>query len=528
VTITPDGTALLRAGTPDLHPVPAGVNVATLHAGGPLPGVGTLVYNSRTTPVTGFAQGITVNESGPLHDPTAIMYVETQNVITATDPVTGVVSAVGLRPGTPIEPLVLRVNAGDCVTVRLTNRLPANRLAPDLPNYNDMRHAAKRERLHLEGSTVFGVNHIRPSSNVGFHLQLLEYDVTRSDGTNVGGNVTQTAAPGQTVTYNYYAGDLSIGATTRQGNGNAPDQVEIVATPVEFGGLNILPADRVKQPQKGLYGQAIVEPQGATVTFPFPGTRATADVSAPGQLLGQYQVQPVSYRDFASVQTKMMNTRYASGAAVQNESEEGPGIPENPPHTLMGTHNYRTEPTFFRFGIPPLSAAGGAGCSAPITAPKAANPADQTCFGSVQNQGDLFSNVLTAGADPQTPIFEAKAGTQARIHFTTPNSSNRAATIQVHGHMWPRDPYLAANLDVNGFPVQASGAPLGGVGSVRIGDNPMQMYFGAQESHMGGHHWTYVLQSAGGAFGVTGDYLIRDTAAAGLGAGNWNILRVVP
>jgi hypothetical protein len=54
----------------------------------------------------------------------------------------------------------------------------------------------------------------------------------------------------------------------------------------------------------------------------------------------------------------------------------------------------------------------------------------------------------------------------------------------------------------------------------------MQFYLGAQESHLGSAHWTYVLESAGGAFGVTGDYLIRDTAAAGLGAGNWNILRV--
>jgi hypothetical protein len=192
----------------------------------------------------------------------------------------------------------------------------------------------------------------------------------------------------------------------------------------------------------------------------------------------------------------------------------------------MGAHNYKTEPTFFRFGIPPLSAAGGAGCSPPITAPKAANPADRTCFGSVANQGDLFSNVLTGGADPQTPIWVAAAGTPVRIHATVPNSSNRAVTQQIHGHVWARDPYLAQNLDANGFPAQAAGQPLGGVGSVRIGNNPMQFYLGAQESLIGSAHWTFVLPSAGGVDKVTGDYLIRDTAAAGLGAGNWNILRV--
>jgi hypothetical protein len=529
VTITPTGEQVLAAGgTPAAGPV----DIATLHAGGPLPGAGTLVYNSRTTPVTGTAQGITVNETGPLHDPTAIMYVLTDDLqplagpdIPARRRAPGV--PVRLRDGAPVEPLVLRFNAGDCVEVTLRNRLPRDRLAPDLPNYNDMRHANKRERLHPEGSTVFGVNHVRASSNVGFHLQLVEFDVTRSDGANVGANPVQTVAPGGQSTYRYYAGDLSVGGVVQVGRGNAPDRVRVVATPVEFGGSNILPADRVKQPQKGLYGQAIVEPKGATVTFPFPGTRATADVTnVPAQQLGAFTLVTPDYRDFASVQSKMSNTRYASGNAVQNESEEGPGIPENPPHTVMGTHNYRTEPTFFRFGIPPLSAAGGAHCSPPITAPKAANPADATCFGSVVNQGDLFSNVLTGGADPQTPIWVAKAGTPVRIHTTVPNSSNRAVTQQIHGHLWARDPYLAQNLDADGFPVQAPGAPLGGVGSVRIGDNPMQFYLGAQESLMGGHHWTFVLPSAGGAFGIPGDYLIRDAAAAGLGAGMWNILRV--
>jgi len=293
----------------------------------------------------------------------------------------------------------------------------------------------------------------------------------------------------------------------------------------------------VKQPQKGLYGQAIVEPQGATISFPFAGTRATADITGvPDQILGAYTVATADYRDFASIQHKMANTRYASGNSVQNESEEGPGLPENPPHTILGTHNYKTEPTFFRFGIPPLSAAGGAHCSPEITAPKAANTADLTCFGSVVNQGDLFGNALGV---PQTPTWVATAGQPVRIHSTVPNSSNRAVTQQIHGHLWARDPYLASNLDANGFPRQAAGQPLGGVGSVRIAPealdangqrvngNPMSFYLGAQESLIGSSHWTFVLPSAGGVDAVPGDYLIRDAAAAGLGAGNWNILRVV-
>jgi len=37
-----------------------------------------------------------------------------------------------------------------------------------------------------------------------------------------------------------------------------------------------------------------------------------------------------------------------------------------------------------------------------------------------------------------------------------------------------------------------------------------------------------VLPSAGGVDGIAGDYLFRDTAAAGMGGGAWGILRVTP
>jgi hypothetical protein len=576
VTIVPSGGQVLRAGTPDHMDVDSGADIKALHAGGPLAGQGTLVFNPRNTPVTGFAQGITVNETGPLHDPTGLMYVMTEDL-----------NADGtLKAGVPVEPLVLRVNAGDCVQVTLRNRLPA--VAPDLPNYNDMRHVSKRDRMGAEGSTVFGINHIRPSSEVGFHTQLLEYDVTSSDGVNVGINPLQTVQPGggfnrQGVpvragarTYTYYAGDLRLAELpdfpTRPGLGNArrfaveavseetPDSViegqvvevaanaranldMVLATAVEFGGVNVLPADKVKQPQKGLYGQMVVQPRGATFTNLF-GTRTQADVVAPalprqqvqggpGRVRGGSQIvnelpatEAQQYRDFNLMWTKMLNYRYASGNPVQNESEEGPGIPENPPHTVLGAANYGAEPTFFRFGIPPLAAAGGAHCSPAIVAPKPANPADPTCFGSVVNSGDLYSNAITGGLDPATPVFLARPGQPFRIELTSPNSSSRGQTFQLHGHVWPRDPYLAAKRDAAGFPTNAN---IDNVGSVVIGKNPMEMAFGAQESIIGSAH--YVIKpynGAGGVDAVTGDYLFRDTASAGGGSGTWGILRVQP
>ncbi len=138
---------------------------------------------------------------------------------------------------------------------------------PDLPNYNQLRQAVKRDRGDVEGSTVFGVNLVRPSSEVGFHTQLLEYDVTKSDGTNVGINPVQTVAPGGAPkTYTFYAGDLRLAELPQIGDPAQFNLDAVLPTAVEFGGVNVLAADRVKQPQKALYGQLVVQPRGATFT----------------------------------------------------------------------------------------------------------------------------------------------------------------------------------------------------------------------------------------------------------------------
>ena len=91
---------------------------------------GTLVYNPRTV------------NGGPLHDPTALMYVLESDLepIDPTDPrciaLTGnprnprervdVMQPgcpVRLRADAPVEPLILRANAGDCLRVELFNKL---------------------------------------------------------------------------------------------------------------------------------------------------------------------------------------------------------------------------------------------------------------------------------------------------------------------------------------------------------------------------------------------------------------------
>lgn len=93
---------------------PAGVGQ---HVGGPLKANGgTPVFNSRKTTIP-LVSGVDPEDgepftigghSAPLHDPTAILYVRKADL----DVTTG-----KLKAGVPVEPLVLRANAGECISI---------------------------------------------------------------------------------------------------------------------------------------------------------------------------------------------------------------------------------------------------------------------------------------------------------------------------------------------------------------------------------------------------------------------------
>ena len=93
-----------------------------------------------------------------------------------------------VKAGVPIEPLVVRARAGECINFSLENKLP--KVLPDLDGFNTMTNLL----FH------FNANQVRPSNQVGLHPQLLAYNVANSDGKNVGFNQTrrldQAASPG--------------------------------------------------------------------------------------------------------------------------------------------------------------------------------------------------------------------------------------------------------------------------------------------------------------------------------------------
>ena len=120
-----------------------------------------------------------------------------------------------------LTPLVMRAPAGSCLEVTLRNRLPE--VMPDLPGYGALLGVVNRDRNGAQGMTTFQGNLVRPSSLVGLHPQLVEYDVSRADGAQVGINKEQLVAPGESRKLQWFAGEIRPDREARRDRGDPAD-----------------------------------------------------------------------------------------------------------------------------------------------------------------------------------------------------------------------------------------------------------------------------------------------------------------
>lgn len=161
-----------------------------------------------------------------------------------------------IAPGVPIEPLILRYNAGDCIQLTLENQFVATSGTFGSAGGGSVQVATTKYNWHA-------------SSYVGLSPELLSYDISNSDGFNVGLNPVQTAAPGGSVTYTWYAGSWErTGSTSR-------------AIPMEFGSIVLQPSDLLQNPTHGLEAAIIIEPIDATWVED-ANSRASASVYTSG------------------------------------------------------------------------------------------------------------------------------------------------------------------------------------------------------------------------------------------------------
>jgi hypothetical protein len=338
---------------------------------------------------------------------------------------------------------------------------------------------------------------------------LVASDVSQDDGSNVGINIVQTVPPvnpdgtrGGRATYRWYAGDLSF-----QKSGN---RISLVATPVEFGGSSLMPADKIKQGAKSMVGGLVILPQSAGA-----GSAVTRWVEDNGRGIGtaNYGHQAATLqngiRDLMLVMTKHNDHRYADGFPVEHINGEGVGVPEDSQESTGMSLNYAIEPLWFRFGLKPNAAFGNAAGG----------------FGAVLNAEQAYSNSL-AGGDPYTPVFHVLRGSDTRMHVAVPHGTSRGTTLGIHGHVWQRDPYVCPGENRLGLAGACVMGTMTAVGSKQIGENPYGFGQGAQESLTPFSHFTFHLPRPGGRSSVPGDYLFRDQAGFGNASGLWGILRV--
>ena len=652
------------------------------NVGGPLnPNGGTLVYNRRgtvvptvTIPGEGGEPATTLQGgAGPLNDPTAMMYVRLDDleprfiVGTSPDGTNGIAAndvddrcekvkdyqtgdtnwtlmnpecPVQLKPNAPVEPLVLRANAGDCVEINLHNKLVDQATAggepvwyndngvekslfekveydklvlqgksfhtasnpnvtaadikfddvmPDLAGWQDLFWVVNRHMMDGQGNFIppdqrraggqemhfFNNNLIRPSAMAGIHAQLVEFDMSKDDGVVAGQNRQSTVVgPRAQRTYTYYAGHIDLVSEGTEvvekgkNKGTTTRNFRRRATPVEFGGSNLLSADRVKQPQKGLYGALVIEPQyachedtagemlgdpaypdqqvlcepaptrlvadGQGIGYDTRLTRAQATIDSPKGLVGDGGV----YDEAVSVAFRIANLRWADGLAIANinQGELGREGTEDSGHAGF---NYGSEPSWFRFELQPDAPFGNAGTPG--------------SFGAIENVHAFYANGLTTNGtmddlnyvpnnadisslgDPATPVFRQAQDKPGRMHLLNGASADRDAVFVLHGHVWQRDPYVCpgddgtANLPVgHSFTGLDGMCSFGSIGSLALGTNPIGKYLGGEEGM--GHaygHWP-ILYNAGGTNGIPGDYLFRDYAPSGNRNGMFGILRVGP
>jgi len=451
----PDGTPKC-SGTPLHQAVAEGPCVREIHVTAVSAkeafGAAGLVYNSRGAQTT--AQGATASPTfgnNPLNDPDGLVYV--------LDDGNG-----NILPPKNAEPLVLRANAGDWIKVTLTNRLkPTDRV------FTQIQPTARIGQY----TTGYNANPVLTSTSVGLHAQLVGFDITKSNGINAGNNPLQTAEPGKTVDYLWYAGDLQFV------DGKWKPE------PMEFGTINLFPSDPLSHVYHGLFASLVIEPKGSK-------WRADTDYRASATV---FPPEGKPFREF------VLMTQNDINMLVKGQSFYASNNP-------ISAFNYRTEPFFYRFGSLMNAAMGTSAPSdwANLQANDLAN-INSFDFGSLDTT--LANSNALVGGDPQTPIFRAPGGMPVRFRLADPGGiGDNQQTFELTGHVWQEEPYVR--------------------NSTVLGDNPQSRYTGNTTGYGPSSHFDVLIGSAGGINKITGDYRYRSWTGNQYQVGLWGLFRVGP
>jgi hypothetical protein len=323
---------------------------------------------------------ITYNEQGD-HDPYGLMYALVEPGETPDQ-------AVARARAKP-EPLAMRGNAGDCLEVRLTNKIDPQGAFARLHAPKGSADGDPNLPLETPSGTPAGLR-------VSLHPQLLRYDVRSSDGAAVGFNPDQTVAPGASIVYRWFADEVAPG---------------------ELGTTNLLDYGDIRgHRHHGLFAGLTIEPKGATHHDPFTGAQIRSGVSADIRVPGMQD-----FREFTLFFQDGLNLRDSSGAIIEDPAGHPPA-PDEPPAGLDAEDqgekgfNYANAPFRHRLGgVEPIAGAPDG-----------------------QALARVFSS--TVHGDPKTPIFRAYAGDPVRMRVLQGADKPRQHTFSQAGHAWKAQP----------------------------------------------------------------------------------------
>jgi hypothetical protein len=448
---------------------------------------------------------LTYNSRAGITDPNALIYVLEQNLSL-------------IQNGTlPVEPLILRAHAGDCISITLQNKFTST---------DSVFTTAQAASAPLGNVSLY------TSTSVGLSPQLVAEDVSKTGVFNVGFNGTQTLTLGSSsaTPVQWYAGNLGV----RNG--------QTVGVPVEFGSIDLLPSDPMAQHIYGLVGALIIEPKGSTVVVDGDTQTAATVTRTITEANGTQRTE--SFREFAVVmqddltitsggnsiaaidyRTEPLTARFGNQAVLNNvaitssqlaqlgQCANGCAMATLPfldtPLTNAGYNMTGYSLTCTNTNCSPNNAwtiSGGPTGFTFVVTPNSGNTSLNVALQYTANQSDIsqaYSNSLVGG-DPQTPVFYAPVGTPVRFRMMHPGGDGDIVAA-VHGHAWQEEPYVN--------------------NSTEIGFNRLSNWFGIQQFGSN-DHIDMLIGKAGGAFEVPGDYMYHALIADV--NGEWGLLRATP
>ena len=461
--------------------------------------------------------------------------------------------------GRPLEPLVLRANAGDCIKVNFKNYLPAEMADgaefPQSWSYNLMPPIVNG----------FNFNQVQMSSAMGLVPQMVAADDVAVDShNNIGKNLQADSIfktfphgcqsksnnrfvdcnplKGQVNTkqgrhfqsqakYEWYLGDRkSLSSVEIQQElaqqglkkceaanktneycdsvfaNRTPSGDEITAIiryrPIEFGATAIRNfGDVIKDSSHGAVGALIVEPRDAECRIGNESRRSCGPIEASDPILSRASADVFvpnkdNFRDFVLILQDDLSLQQ-NGQAMPNHR-----MADDAEDTGQKGFNYRTEPLWARNGI------GTSGADF--------NELNQTLYTDSLSSYKNISPCPKNACSPETPVFAADKGQKVRFRIVHPGGHSRQHAVVLYGHNWEYQPwgFKSATMQDDDTPAH-----------LKDPDRHVSTRIGAFGG-LGPSRHVNILTTAGGYFCVPGDYLYRVQENFQFNGGMWGIFQV--